>query len=35
MRVLTGDASLAANEALLVHNARTAAQIAVALEACR
>jgi len=26
MRVLTGDASLAANEALLVHNARTAAQ---------
>jgi pseudouridylate synthase len=31
MRVLTGDASLAANEALLVHNARKAAQIAVAL----
>lgn len=31
MRVLTGDASLAANEALLMHNARTAAEIAVAL----
>lgn len=33
MRVLTGDASLAANEALLMHNARTAAEIAVALQA--
>ena len=32
MRVLTGDASLAANEALLMHNARTAAEIAVALQ---
>ncbi len=31
MRVLTGEASLHANEALLVHNARTAARIAVAL----
>jgi pseudouridine-5'-phosphate glycosidase len=31
MRVLTGDASLRANEALLVHNARAAAQIAVGL----
>jgi pseudouridine-5'-phosphate glycosidase len=31
MRVLTGDASLRANEALLLHNARVAAQIAVAL----
>jgi pseudouridine-5'-phosphate glycosidase len=31
MRVLTGDASLRANEALLVHNAKTAARIAVAL----
>ena len=30
--VLTGDASLRANEALLVHNARAAAQIAVALQ---
>ena len=33
MRVLTGDASLRANEALLVNNARAAAQIAVALRA--
>lgn len=33
MRLLTGDASLRTNEALLVHNARTAAQIAVALNA--
>jgi uncharacterized protein YjbI with pentapeptide repeats len=32
MRQLTGDASLRANEALLVHNARAAAQIAVALQ---
>jgi pseudouridine-5'-phosphate glycosidase len=31
MRVLTGDASLRANAALLVHNATTAARIAVAL----
>jgi len=31
MRVLTGEASLAANESLLLHNARTAAAIAVAL----
>ncbi len=31
MRQLTGDASLRANEALLVHNARAAAQIAVGL----
>lgn len=31
IRVLTGDASLAANEALLVQNARTAAEIAVSL----
>jgi pseudouridylate synthase len=31
MRVLTGDASLVANEALLVQNARTAAEIAVPL----
>jgi pseudouridine-5'-phosphate glycosidase len=31
MRQLTGDASLRANEALLVHNAKTAARIAVAL----
>jgi pseudouridine-5'-phosphate glycosidase len=33
MRVLTGDASLAANEALLAHNARTAALIATQLVA--
>jgi pseudouridine-5'-phosphate glycosidase len=33
IRVLTGDASLRANEALLVHNARVAAEIAVALAA--
>jgi pseudouridine-5'-phosphate glycosidase len=33
MRVLTGDASLRANEALLHNNARAAAQIAVALRA--
>jgi len=33
MRVLTGDASLRANEALLLHNARMAAQVAVALAA--
>ncbi len=33
MRVLTGDASLQANEALLLSNARAAAQIAVALHA--
>jgi pseudouridine-5'-phosphate glycosidase len=33
MRVLTGDASLRANEALLMNNARAAAQIAVALHA--
>ena len=32
MRVLTGDASLRANEALLMHNATTAARIAVALQ---
>jgi pseudouridine-5'-phosphate glycosidase len=32
LRQLTGDASLRANEALLVHNARAAAQIAVALQ---
>jgi pseudouridine-5'-phosphate glycosidase len=32
MRQLTGDASLRANEALLVHNAKTAARIAVALQ---
>jgi len=31
MRTLTGDASLRANEALLLHNARLAARIAVAL----
>lgn len=31
MQVLTGDASLHANEALLIHNASVAAQIAVAL----
>ncbi|MFM7137367.1 MAG: pseudouridine-5'-phosphate glycosidase [Planctomycetota bacterium] len=31
MRLLTGDASLRANEALLLHNATTAAEIAVAL----
>ncbi len=31
MRVLTGDASLRANEALLLNNARAAAEIAVAL----
>jgi len=30
-RGLTGDASLRANEALLLHNARVAAQITVAL----
>jgi pseudouridylate synthase len=33
MRLLTGEASLRANEALLIHNARTAATIAVALAA--
>ena len=33
MRVLTGDASLHANKSLLEHNARTAAEIAVALAA--
>ncbi len=33
MRVLTGDASLRANEALLLNNARAAAEIAVALHA--
>jgi pseudouridine-5'-phosphate glycosidase len=33
MRVLTGDASLRANEALLMNNARAAAEIAVALHA--
>jgi len=32
MRLLTGDASLRTNEALLINNARTAAQIADALE---
>ena len=33
MRQLTGDASLRANEALLVNNAQAAARIAVALHA--
>jgi pseudouridine-5'-phosphate glycosidase len=33
MRQLTGDASLRANEALLLHNARAAAEIAVAIQA--
>ena len=31
MRLLTGEASLQANEALLLHNAETAARIAAAL----
>jgi len=35
MRLLTGEASLRANEALLVSNAHVAAQIAVALTTLR